>query len=150
MPLDSTNFYCNCTQDHTGNNCEKLIDYCHDITCLNKGMCRSVPPSYECVCLSEIYSGRHCENIARSIIIRQYVSKAFGYIAILALVFVVGFVVIMDILKYVFGIDPVHEDRKFLRRRRAAFQRKNRAVQKSQNTLHWRNTNKVSPIPVKF
>jgi hypothetical protein len=100
------------------------------------------------VCLSATYSGRHCEHVSRSIIIRQYVSKAFSYVAILALVFVFGFVIIMDILKYVFGIDPVREERELIRRRRAAFQQKNHAIQKPQNVRPMRRTNKVSPEQV--
>jgi hypothetical protein len=90
---------------------------------------------YECECLSGISWGRHCEHVASSIIIRQYVSKAFGYIAIIAISVVAGFVIIMDILKYVFGIDPVQPERELIRRRRAALARKKRKTQKSQHTL---------------
>ena len=37
--------------------------------------------------------------------IRQITSKTFGYIAIIALVTVALFVLTMDVMKYVFGID---------------------------------------------
>jgi hypothetical protein len=144
--LNATDFRCNCTIERTGAHCDVLIDYCENVTCLNKGICRLLPLDYECKCLSNVFSGRHCENIARSTIVRQYVAKTFGYIAIIALSSVAGFVIIMDILKYVFGIDPVREEHELIRRRRAALERRNRATRKPQNTLHLRRTNKVSPL----
>ncbi len=146
--MNSTNFYCNCTEDRTGTHCEVLIDYCHNVTCFNKGICRSLLLDYECKCLSGSYWGRHCERVARSIIIRQYVSKAFGYIAIIAILVVAGFVIIMDILKYVFGIDPVQPERELIRRRRAALARKKRETQKSQHTLYVRRMIEVFPTQV--
>ena len=130
IPLNSADFYCDCTEERTGTHCDRLIDYCHNVTCLNKGRCRSVPPSYRCDCLSASYSGLHCEHVVRSIVIRQYVSKSFGYVVIIALCTVLGFIIIMDILKYGFGIDPVHKDREFIRRRRAILERKYRDSQK--------------------
>ena len=44
------------------------------------------------------------------------VSKSFAYVAVIALVCVVAFVITMDILKYCFGIDPVKEERERIRR----------------------------------
>jgi hypothetical protein len=143
--LNDTKFYCNCTIERTGTHCEFLIDYCQNVTCLNKGVCQSLPPSYECQCLSADYSSLHCEHAPRAIVICQYISKTFGYIAIIALSTVAGFVIIMDILKYGFGIDPSREDRELIRHRRAALERRNRKIQKPQNTLHLRPINKVSP-----
>ena len=46
----------------------------------------------------------------------------------------------MDILKYVFGIDPVREDREFLHRQRAA-------LQKPAGTHRSPTKNQVSPEP---
>jgi hypothetical protein len=37
---------------------------------------------------------------------------------------VVIFVIVMDILKYCFGIDPVHEERELIRRQKQAKKRK--------------------------
>ena len=39
------------------------------------------------------------------------VSRSFAYVAIIAIVGVAIFVVVLDILKYCFGIDPVHRKR---------------------------------------
>lgn len=72
-------------------------------------------------------------------------SKTFGYIAIIALFTVVGFFVIMDILKYCFGIDPVREERELLRRRRAALERENR-----ENGRYSPAVNQVSPAQTSF
>jgi len=46
---------------------------------------------------------------------KELLSKSFAIIAIVALSCVVGFVIIMDILKYVFNIDPVDRERRRLR-----------------------------------
>ncbi len=133
--MNDTEFECNCTKERTGIHCELTIDYCHNVTCFNKGRCRSIPPSYKCDCLSSSYSGDHCEHVANSIIIRQYISKSFAYVAIIALSIVGGFFVIMDILKYGFGIDPVETERELIRRERALRERRNRAIQKRKNAL---------------
>ena len=68
---------------------------------------------FHCNC-SENRQGLHCEHVPRTILIRQYMSKAFGYIAILALASV------MDILKYGFGIDPVEEEKALSKRQKQA------------------------------
>jgi hypothetical protein len=43
--------------------------------------------------------------------------EGFGYVAILMLCILIGFIVILDVLKYGFGIDPVKTDRDALRKR---------------------------------
>jgi hypothetical protein len=80
--------------------------------------------NYTCECLGNSYSGRHCEITQRGTVIRQTVSRSFGFIAILALMLVAAFIVIMDILKYCFGIDPVREERERIRRKKQAVKRK--------------------------
>jgi hypothetical protein len=50
-------------------------------------------------------SGRHCEHLANSIVIRQYVSKIVPYIATIIILITVGYIIIFDILTYTFGID---------------------------------------------
>jgi hypothetical protein len=52
------------------------------------------------------------------------VSKSFGYIAILCLTIVILFFVIMDVLKYVFGIDPTKDELERIRREKRAKRRK--------------------------
>ena len=79
---------------------------------------------YICECLGSSYSGRHCEITAPTIKIYKIISKSFAYIAILVLTSVAMFFVIMDILKYGFGIDPVREERERVRRERRTKHRK--------------------------
>ena len=90
---------------------------------MNNGICRPLFKNYTCECLNDSYSGRHCENIATRIKIYRTVSTSMAYIAILALISTVMFIVIMDILKYCFGIDPVHKERERIRRKKQAKKR---------------------------
>jgi len=106
----NTTFKCSCQQGWTGNYCEKMINYCENISCQNNAPCRPLFMNYTCECLTENYSGRYCEIVSTKLAILQFVSKSFGYIAIIFLVVVVGFIVIMDVLKYGFGIDPVKHE----------------------------------------
>ena len=53
--------------------------------------------------------------MAPSLLIRQYISKGFAYIAILVLLSTAAFIFILDVLKYGFGIDPVREERERMR-----------------------------------
>jgi hypothetical protein len=71
----------------------------------------------------QLCSGRHCEFTATKIVIYKIVSKSFAYVAIIAMIRVVMFIV-MDILKYCFGIDPVHEERQRIRQKKQVNKRK--------------------------
>jgi hypothetical protein len=101
-----------------------MDNYCETIKCQNNGVCRPLFLNYTCECLGESFSGRHCEKTAVKIRIYQMVSKSFAYVAIIALICVAMFIVIMDILKYCFGIDPVRKERERIRRKRQAKKRK--------------------------
>ena len=74
------------------------------MTCLNKGICRSVFPNYKCECLYGT-SGKHCEETEFSIVLRRNIAKSLAYIAIIA-ISIVG----LDMLKYVFGIDVTRKE----------------------------------------
>lgn len=52
------------------------------------------------------------------IIVLQTVSTSFAYVAITAIIIVLMFVIIMDVLKYCFGIDPAKEERERIRKRK--------------------------------
>ncbi len=116
--LSNSTFVCQCEEGWQGTHCDIMINYCDNATCYNNGVCRPMLRDYECKCLDDSFSGRHCELIATKIKIYRIVSKSFAYVAIIAMVSVTMFVVIMDILKYCFGIDPVHKERERLRRKR--------------------------------
>jgi len=59
---------------------------------------------------------------------------------------VFGFVIIMDILKYGFGIDPVRGERDRIRRGRSLLERKDRETGKFQKTLHRRQVNTIRAV----
>lgn len=127
--LNSSDFSCNCTENHYGVRCEqKIINRCRNVTCLNRGICYPTATSYKCRCLSDDYTGRHCEKAPTSIVIRQYISKGFGYAGILAIATVMIFVIVMDVLKYVFGIDPVESERQLMRQEKALRERQKKTV----------------------
>ena len=62
------------------------------------------------------YSGRHCEITAHALVTRKTVSKSFSYVAILSISLLVGIIILLDVLKYLFHIDPAGTHR--LRRKR--------------------------------
>ncbi|CAF1185086.1 unnamed protein product, partial [Adineta steineri] len=103
--ISSIDFKCTCDDGYQGKNCEITVDLCNNVTCQNGGVCFQTYLNYTCQCLSG-YKGLHCEIAETSAIIRTYVAKSFGYIAILMLCGLIGFLVILDALKYIFGIDP--------------------------------------------
>jgi hypothetical protein len=93
-----------------------MINYCYDELCQNSGVCRPVLGNYSCECLGGSYSGRHCETKEKRIIIIQAASKSLSFIAIIAILCVAMLIIIMDILHYCFGIDPVKKERKQIRK----------------------------------
>jgi len=112
----NTTFNCSCPTGWTGQHCELIVDFCANQTCQNNAICRPSFRNFTCECLGENYSGRYCEIVSTKIKIYKIVSKSFAYVGILAICMVIGFIIIMDILKYGFGIDPVEPERRRLRR----------------------------------
>jgi len=101
-----------------------MSNYCENITCDNNGVCRTLFLNYTCECLGNSYSGRHCEIISTKIKIYRIVSKSFAYVAILVMISFAMFIIIMDILKYCFGIDLTREEVERIRREKQAKKRK--------------------------
>lgn len=110
--IDKKLYRCECSPGWTDVHCDRLINHCENITCFNGAICRSTTTDYECLCLTNSYSGRHCEHIETKLRIRQIVSKSFAYIAIISLALVFLFVIALDILKYCFRIDPTRNRRR--------------------------------------
>ena len=102
-------FNCSCMPGWEKPRCVTMTYYCANVTCLNRGVCRPSLLNYTCECLGESYSGRHCEITSRKTVIFKTVSKSCGAVAITALGIVGMFVIVMDVLKYGFGVDPVGE-----------------------------------------
>lgn len=109
-------FNCTCTFGWEGSHCQTKVNYCEHIRCLNNGVCRPLFRNYTCECLAGSYYGLHCEITTTRIIIYQIVSKSFAYIAIIAMTSVSTFIIVMDILKYYFGIDPIYRNWRRLQR----------------------------------
>ncbi|CAF4209068.1 unnamed protein product, partial [Adineta steineri] len=117
LTLNAT-FNCSCKSGWEGKHCEHKISHCLNITCENNGICRPLLLNYTCECLGNFYSGRHCEITATKIIIYKIISKSFAYIAIIAMASVMIFIIVMDVLKYFFGIDLTREEREQIRRKK--------------------------------
>jgi hypothetical protein len=122
-------FYCVCPDGWQGAHCEFMIHDCEGVKCLNNGVCRPGLLNYTCECLGDSYYGPRCENTATKIIIYKIVSKSFAYVAIIAMTVVAMFVMIMDILKYGFGIDLTREELERYRREKQGKKRKLPVIQ---------------------
>lgn len=117
MESSNETFTCNCQDGWHGKHCEIIDDHCAGVTCKNKGVCRPSFRTYTCECLAESFSGQHCEIVATKIQIYKIVSKSFAYVGIIVMTSVALFIIIMDILKYGLGIDPVETERNRTRRK---------------------------------
>lgn len=120
---NETTHDCTCTSGWVGFRCEQKVNHCENVTCRNGGICRLTPFNYTCDCLTSSYSGRHCETVAKKIITRHFIAKFIGLAAVIALVIVILFVVVMDMLKYCFGIDPTRGELRRLRQEKRAKRR---------------------------
>lgn len=124
VDFENKTFVCHCENGWYGIHCEQMVNYCDNATCYNRGVCRPLFRAYKCECLGDSFYGEHCQFVAMKIQIYRIVSQSLGYVAILVLVSTVMFIVIMDVLKYCFGIDPVEEERERMRREKQAKKRK--------------------------
>ena len=119
VETSNSTFTCTCPSNWQGPRCERPVNYCFNVTCLNSGVCRSSSLNYTCECLGDSYSGRHCEIRGSKLQVHQAVSRSFAYVAIAALASAGLFIVAMDVLKYGFGIDPVRKDRQRMQKKTA-------------------------------
>ncbi|CAF4071515.1 unnamed protein product [Adineta steineri] len=135
---NETPYVCICPDGYTGTHCETLINMCFNITCENKGLCIPSLLSWSCHCLSPtLYSGTYCEDISTALAVKQILSKSFVSVAIAAITAVFIFVVTMDILKYVFKIDPVDRERQAMKKKQEKKQlEKKKKKHKSVKDLH--------------
>lgn len=124
VPKLNGTYECLCQRGWEGEYCERLVNYCKSIKCENGGLCRTVFLNYRCECVGIEYSGTHCEIVSNRMHLNRIISRSIAYVAIVVICSTVGFVVMMDVLKYVFGIDvarktkKVHKKRKNIKSRR--------------------------------
>ncbi|CAF1145082.1 unnamed protein product [Adineta steineri] len=112
-----TTFKCLCKPEWIGIHCEIQIDYCQNVTCLNNGVCKPLLGDYKCECLSKSYSGKYCGIVSQTLVVHQTVSTSFGYLCYLMIGCICLFFILLDILKYCFGIDPAKDQLKRIQRR---------------------------------
>ena len=103
-------FLCSCAPGWQGTHCETMINYCAKEKCLSDSVCRPSLQNFTCQCLGDSYSGRHCEITNHRTTVLQIVSKSFAYVSILAITTLAVIIVSLDVLKYVFHIDPVQKE----------------------------------------
>ena len=111
-------YTCQCAVGWEGSACEKRLNYCANVTCENQGVCRSRTSTYECLCLGESYSGRHCETVSKETVILRTVASSISFTLISIISGCALFIVMMDVLKYVFGVDVAKVEEKDRRPRR--------------------------------
>ncbi|CAF0887193.1 unnamed protein product [Adineta ricciae] len=115
--INDVTFACNCSSGYTGEHCELSVDYCANVVCQNQGVCVSENLKYLCQCLSGFY-GEFCEKQETSAVVRAYATKSLGFVAVLMICSIIGFILSMDLLKYVLKIDPVKTHRYNIRKAR--------------------------------
>ncbi|CAF2035575.1 unnamed protein product [Rotaria magnacalcarata] len=134
--IDGLNFKCECIEGYDGTYCELGIDLCVNITCENRGICQTVAMQWKCSCLdSAYYYGDLCQFKTNKLKIREILSSSFAFIAIGVISVTCGFVIVMDVLKYVFHIDPVECERDNYRKRREAQRRARRPIKPNQTKI---------------
>ena len=97
--------------------------------------------------------------------VSEIVSKSFGCVVVIAFIVVAMFIVGLDLLKYVFGIDPVQEERERLRQQKIKKKRRPPIIQRfvyvnrpptpessneripiTQETTVWKDLNKLYEV----
>jgi hypothetical protein len=70
------------------------------------------------LCLDpKLYYGTYCQYTTGKLKLQEILSKSFAWIAIGMIIGTCTFIVIMDILRYAFDIDPVQGEREGYRKR---------------------------------
>ncbi|CAF1019835.1 unnamed protein product [Adineta ricciae] len=100
--------------------CETKVNFYENVTCFNWGVCQSLLLKYTCQCLVTSYWDRHCDLNSKETIALQIVSKSFASVAIFIIIITVIFILIMDILKSCFNIDPTSKKSPRIKRRKRA------------------------------
>jgi hypothetical protein len=68
--------------------------------------------TWKCICLDpSLYFGEYCQLQTTALTVKKAMSKSFASVAIAAITCTCSFVVLMDVLKYAFHVDPVKTER---------------------------------------
>ncbi|CAF0966137.1 unnamed protein product [Adineta steineri] len=102
---------CTCPTGKLGGHCQYEVDICANITCQNYGVCSSSYGNWSCECINpDFYSGTYCQIKSSSLHVKEIVSRSFACVAIGCISTVIGFIILMDVLKYGFHINPSEHD----------------------------------------
>ena len=82
-----------------------MINDCDNVICENNGICRPIFQNFTCECLGDSFYGQYCEYCSTKQTILRTASRSIAYIVIIFLVCTAVYIIIMDVLKYFFGID---------------------------------------------
>lgn len=117
--VNTLTYRCECNSGYTGTNCELKINLCRNVTCANNGICKMIDMNWKCFCLSDtLYYGEYCQHRTNALKVKIALTKSFASVAISAITITCSFVILMDVLKYVFKIDPVKTERHRRKRKR--------------------------------
>jgi hypothetical protein len=133
---NGSDFKCECVEGYKGVYCELKMSLCDNITCENRGICQTIDFMWKCLCLdSSLYYGNYCQFKTNKLRIHEILSKSFASIAIAAIVTTCTFIAVMDLLKYVFHIDPVEAERDSYRKRVEERKRAKRPIKNDEPKL---------------
>ncbi len=88
-----------------GLHCEINIDDCLEDSCKNGAQCEDLINDFRCICTS-FFSGQFCETKNAELEMKENVSRSFSVLAILFIILTYAFFISLDILKFVFKIEP--------------------------------------------
>ena len=134
---------CKCPAGKLGGHCQDEVDICKNITCQNHGQCVSKYGNWSCLCINtDLYSGTYCQIKSSSLRIKEIVSRSFAGVAIGCISAVIGFILIMDMLKYCFDINPVDHELQSWKEKKAYQRRQERNRRRERN----RQDNSDQPV----
>ncbi|CAF5178158.1 unnamed protein product [Rotaria magnacalcarata] len=127
---------CVCPTGKDGAYCQNEVSICGSIKCENDAQCVSNYGNWSCRCTNnELYSGIYCEIESSSLRAKQLISRSLASVAIGCLVAVITFVILMDVLKYWFKIDPVHKDVDASKNKNENNERKKKSIKPKQPVI---------------
>jgi hypothetical protein len=113
-------YNCSCIDGFDGYHCETNIDDCFEDSCKNGGQCIDLINGFSCNCFTFFY-GEFCEIKKGELVLQENVSKAFSVVAILFIISTFGFFILLDMMRYVFKIEPegLLEERQMIKKKKA-------------------------------
>lgn len=102
---NSRYYNCTCPVGFKGAHCEINIDDCVKDACQNGAQCEDLVNNFRCICTS-YFSGEFCEIKNAELEMKENVSRSFSVLAILFIILTYAFFISLDVLRFVFKIEP--------------------------------------------